>query len=120
MSHSQVWLTWEFAGPLQYLSGPLGRDWDAQDIASEDLMWECGWVGTTGLWKCGSPPSDWSNCFYSLEKLRNELSKFPMSFHTEFSPADSIFTVIAHPSCFFFVELKRAAANSGEMHFLGA
>lgn len=83
-------------------------------------MWECGWEGTEALWKCGSPPSDWSHCFYSLEKLRSELSKFPMSFHPEFSPADSIFSVIAHPSCFFFVELKRAAANSGEMHFLGA
>lgn len=41
-------------------------------------MWACGWDGTVALGACGSPRSDLSNCFYSLEKLRQELSKFPM------------------------------------------
>ena len=53
---------------------------EAQGTGTEDLMWGCGWDGTAMLWARRSPCSDWSNCFYSLEKLRSELSKCPMLF----------------------------------------
>ena len=55
-----------------------GTGMDIQGMAGEGLMWEGGWDVTAALCKYGSARSDLSNCFYSLEKLRSELSKFPV------------------------------------------
>lgn len=98
---------------------PRAQGWDhglgrhcrrgVQGIASEALIWSGGRDGTGASQVWRGPHSDLSNCFYSLEKLRSELSKFPCSYNFQTTlPPVILFPGVAHSSCPFFCRVKKS------------